>query len=189
MNKIKGLFTSLINWYFSLKSQLKLLVTIIAVVILAILVSLISRINVGTKIIDYKDLSGDYAVSNLQLVSNRNTFLATNDIIEKMLFANYGQFTLNDKKVKVKDYYDYSLYGEYKISYFKFKDIVKNISNDVFEGKDTSNLTSGVVYPIVKNIYLLHKDENMYMCELNSNTRHFIGIKIEDDKYYIFYVE
>ncbi len=189
MDKIKGLFTNLINWYFSLKSHLKLLVTVIAVFALAILVRLISGVDVGSKIINYKELSGEYAINNLQLVKNRNTFLATNDVIEKMLFTNFGQYKINDKKVKIKDYYDFSLYEEYKISYFKFKDKIENISNEVFEGKDISNLTSGVVYPIVKNIYLLSEKENMYMCELNSKTRHFVGIKIEDNKYYIFYVE
>lgn len=186
MNKQKN---RIVSWFTSLSSTGQLFATIIGVVILVILVKLIGSLDLNKKIINYKTLSGAYAIENLQTTNDRDVYMKANDIVEKMLFATVDQYTINEKNVKTSDYFKYTKYHEYRIPLFKFNKVMKNISADVFKDINTTYLTGKEIYPVIKNIYVLSFDYNMYICELNTDEPHFIGIQLDGNEYYIIYVE
>lgn len=187
MKKIRELISNLSRWYYSLESSNKLAVTIIAVIALFLIVTFLRSIDLSKRTINYKELKPE-AIIQLQKTEDRDIFMKTNDIIEKIVFATAGEYKINDTTVKVGDYRKYALKSEYKISGLKFNSRINSIGKDFLKDKK-GNLEYKDIYPVIKNIYVYNADRGYYICELTTEEQHFIGLELQDEKFYIFYLE
>lgn len=185
MSKIKNHFNKVLSWYNSLESSKKLVATVFLLVILIILVSLVSKIDFDTRILNYKNLNAETLISNSELSNDRTIYLKANTIIENLLKTYNEEYYINGKKVKLKDYYEYAIFEEYNISNNKLKQKVKNIENAFKEDKKGNE----DFYPLIKNIYKYSDTYKMYVIELNTNIRHVVGLKFNNDRFSIFYIE
>lgn len=185
MNKIKEKFNEVLSWYNSLESSKKLVATVFALVILIILVSLVSKIDFDTKILNYKEINAEFLISNSEVSNDRTVYLKSNMIIENLLKTYNGEYFLNEKKVKINDYHKYAIFEEYNISQNKLKQRVQNIENALENDKKGTE----EFYPLIKNIYKYSDTYQMYVIELNTNIRHVIGLKFDDTRFSIFYIE
>lgn len=186
MNKIREQFNKIIKWYDSLNSGKKLVATVFLLVILIILVSLVSKIDFDTKILNYKEITAENLITNSEISNDRTIYLKANTIIDNLLKTYDGEYYINEEKVKLDDYHKYAIFDEYNISKSKLKKKVQNIENAIEQGKTNEN----EFYPLIKNIYKYSDTHQMYVVELNTNIRHIIGLKFDNNnRFTIFYIE
>lgn len=187
MKKIKNFFRNIFEVYNNFTGVQKLIFTTICVLILMLLVFLISYLDFSDKIINYKELNMNDIVKNNEPIRDRDIYIKCNYIIEELLRIVKNDYKINNSKISIDDVHKYALYNEYGISNNKFKSKLKNIYNDIItdSSKDVSEY-----YPIISNIYSYLKEQNMYIIEINNeDKKHYIGIQIQNDKYYIYYLE
>lgn len=188
MGKIENLRRNFVNWYYSIDVVKRLAFTITAVVILFLIVNLIGKIKVSGRLIDYSTLNPEYITESLEITKDRTIYLNSTDCISKMILSSIGQYKIGNKKVGLSHYYKYVKFDEYSISKGKFKKAINTISDEIFEGKSRENVDVSSIYPIVKNVYVMSEANQLYICELNTEQQHFIGIKFQNDLFYIFYI-
>lgn len=190
---MKKLVRNIFEWYSSLNIYNKLIFSIISVLILILLVYIISNIRIGYDIVDYNTFYIEEAINSSEEISDRDIYLKGKTIIDNLISTYYSNYYIDDKKVKVSDFYKYTLLPDYKyeISNWNFNDNVKKIATDFISEYGTENIKELTEYSIINKMYKYSNEYNMYIFKLNlSIGEHYIGIRFENnDKYSIFYVE
>ncbi len=181
------------NWYINLSGLKKLVISVIAILILVILVKLLSGVKIRYEIIDYNNYNIDSLLKNSTLCTDRKIFVQSEEVIDKLFDTQNGTYDIQNKKVKVSDYYDYVVFSDYKYKFSKskFKSNLKDITNafkEQYGVQSPSELTEG---SIIDEIYLYSESYGMYLVKLNVESKDwYIGIKYEtDDTFSIFYFE
>lgn len=191
MKKIKNF---LIEFFDNLSKTQKIICALFFLVIMMFLVNLISNVSFKDTFIDYKNITGESMIENKSLVTDRNVYLILDNIIDNFINTYNGNFYIDDKKVKLKDFYDNALYNEFKynMSYSKFKNKVRDLYNKLAMNEEPSDQKI-MAENNIECIYLFSEPRNMYLVKLKSksNESAFIGIELDNNlgKYTIFYLE
>lgn len=190
IGRLKAKITEFIN---SLSKTQLILVALAALIILIIAVNFLSTLSFKETIIDYKNETASSLIAEKELLKDRDIYLTLEAITENYLNTYIGKYKVNNKTMKLKNYYNDVLFDEYKYnrSFRKFKKTANNLYKKVFvNGKEYNEIP---LETIVNNIYVYSKERDMYIVEINTNTEEkgYIGIKLDDSFkiYYIFYVE
>ncbi len=187
---IKEKINKAFDWYSSLESMKKLVVTIVIVIILFFLVKIISSIDLSKKIIDYSWSSGEELISSLEKSNDREIYLKTREVVSRLFNTMNDEYSIKDNKVSLNDWYKYALFDEYKISKGNFKSLLRKINED-YNGKMNIYGSSKIVLDsIIENVYVYSSSYGLYVCEMNINdSKYYIGLKFEsDNSYSIFYI-
>lgn len=170
----------------------KIIVSLIALVILIISVNFLSTLSFKETIIDYKNENASTLIVDKEKLKDRDLYITLESIVENFLNTNIGKYKLNNKTIKLKDYYENVLFDEYKYnrSFNKFKKISNKFYKKIFINEKYNEIP---LENIVSDIYIYSKERKMYIVEVNTNVdeKGYIGIKIDDtfNVYYIFYIE
>lgn len=170
----------------------KIIASLIALVILIISVNFLSTLSFKETIIDYKNENASNLIVDKEKLKDRDIYMTLESIVENFLNTNIGKYKLNNKTIKLKDYYENVLFDEYKYnrSFNKFKKISNKFYKKIFINEKYNEIP---LENIVSDIYIYSKERKMYIVEVNTNVdeKGYIGIKIDDtfNVYYIFYIE
>lgn len=193
MVKEKNKFLKYIdNFYNSLTKTQKIIVSLIILIILMIAVKFLSTLSFKETIIDYKNENAYTLIENKEKLKDRDIYITLESIVENFLNTNIGKYKLNNKTIKLKDYYENVLFEEFKYnrSFNNFKKISNRFYKKIFVDEKYNEIP---LDDIISNVYVYSKERAMYIVEVNTNTQEkgYIGIKIDDtfNIYYIFFIE
>ena len=191
---MKEIFLYLKDKYENLSNIKKLVLLIFGVIVLMILVNLISNFSLKETIIDYDHITPESLVELSDVTNDRKIYTILDNIITDFLNTSIGKRKINEKEVKIKDYYNNALLEDYKynMSFSEFKKIANNFFSKIFN-EDIKYSKIPLDY-VIKDIYVYSKSQNLYIVNLNTNSEEeaYIGIKIDmsnEHKYHIFYID
>lgn len=188
VNKIKDLVGKVVNYYSELTGVKKLYVTILGVVIMALLVMIISNINLDEKLINYKEINDD-SIMTLELNNEKDIYIMCDTAIKRLIQVHYGNYVLGNEKIDYNDVYEFAKDWEYNISKSKFKKRIGKIVTELQSERNASLNNMETFYPIVKNIYTYSSENKMYFIEFDTKERHILGLHFKEGRFYVFYVE
>lgn len=188
VDKIRDFVGKVFNWYSELSGIRKLVVTIVAVVIIAFLATGISKINLDEKLINYKEISYDNIVA-LEVNEDKDVYIKCDSAIKRLISTYFDNYKIGNDNVELDDFYEYAKDEEYNISKSKFKKIIGNTISELQSERNASMSNIESFYPIVKNIYTYSTSNKMYFVEFATDQTHVIGLHFKEGKFYVFYVE
>lgn len=192
MKEKKDFLSIIIEKFNSLKEIQKLVLCIITVILLIIGSYLLSKIRFGKSLIDYSEFKITDVVSSLEESTDRQIFVNSEQIVSRLIQTYYGEYSINNKKVSMKDLYDHTIFDEYKykLSKSKFKSFIKNISEDFYEEYNLKNVSEIKNDSIISSVYVYSEAYDMYIVKLNiQKNEHYIGIKYDNENSFeIFYI-
>lgn len=188
IEKIRKGVRNAIDWYSGLVGIKKLQVTIILVIVLALLAFGISKVRIGGRTINYKDINYE-SIINMEKNSDKNTYIMIDTALKRLILASYDSYNINGNKINLKDFYDFAKEEEYSISKGKYTKKISEMFTELQKERNgnVSNLES--FYPIAKNIYTFSEENKMYFIELDTEKPHIIGLHFKEGNFYIFYLE
>lgn len=190
--KKEGAINKIVRIISNLTKTQKIIASLIVLIILMIAVNFLSTLSFKETIIDYKNENASTLIQNKEKLKDRDLYITLESIVENFLNTNIGKYKLNNKTIKLKDYYENVLFDEYKYnrSFNKFKKISNIFFKKIFVNEKYNEIP---LDDVISNVYIYSKERKMYIVEVNTNTEEkgYIGIKIDDtfNIYYIFYIE
>lgn len=188
MEKIKKFFNKLTVWLENLNSNEKLVVALISLIIIAILSFGVSKIKIGEKSINYKEIN-IANINALEASNDKDLYVKCDAFTKRIIESYYKNYTISNVKVDVDDFYKLSKLDQYNISKSKFNKKFKTIIEELRNEKNASSNDIDTFYPIIKDIYVYSEKENMYFIKFDTNEEHVLGVQIKDNYFYIFYLE
>ncbi len=176
----------------NLSKTQKIILLLVAIVILIFIVNFMSTLTLKETFIDYKNSKAVDLIAEKEIVQDRDLYLTLSTISENFLNTYIGKYKVNNKVIKLRNYYDDVLFDEYKYnrSFGKFKKAANGLYKKIFVNGKSNDIP---LDEIVSNIYVYSEARKMYIVEMNTNVdeKAYIGIKLDDvnNIYYIFYVE
>ena len=190
---MRNIIKNLREKFSELNSITKLIIYVALVILLAFAVKGISNISFESTMIDYKNISGKDLETQSVECKDRDLYVVLDNIIRDFISVKFDGNLINNKKVTIKDYYNYALYSEYKanMSFSTFNKKVNSLYSKIFiEDIKYDNIP---LDEVINTIYTYSDPQKMYLVKLNTNTNEdsYIGIKFSDTtkNYWIFYVE
>ena len=191
---MKNLFNLFEKFFRNLTSIQKLLYSIVTVLILIFFYYFVIRTSLRKSEIDYKSFTSSSLLKDSEMIYDREKYIIFEEIISKFLNTNIGKNIIDEKVVKVEDYYKYTTTENYKKCFSKriFKNKVSWVYNKVFY--EFNNIDYVPLENYIANIYKVNEYSNIYIIEINDNyeeEKTYIGIEFNEKQrtYFIMFVE
>lgn len=183
---------SILEFLNSLSKTQKIIALSMGVILLILVVNFLSTLSFKQTTIDYKNETAASLIAEKEVATDRDLYMTLETITENFLNTHIGKYQLNNRTIKLKNYYDDVLFDEYKYnrSYSKFKRAANHFYKKIFVSGKYNEIP---LDEVISNVYVYSEPRKMYIVEVNTNTEEkaYIGIKLDDINklYYIFYVE
>lgn len=168
----------------------KLLLIVMLLILLAACFYGFRSLTSNKGIIDYKIADSNYFIFNSEETTDRDVYWNLEEILSKYLGSYQSEY---NNEVENVEYYYNSLDNNYKKFLGKKKYI--EISNNIIQKMvgDTKEGMVSLPAQIIKNVYKVNIDNNMYLCKLNTldeNDNAHVGIILNTERkeYSIFYI-